>query len=115
MNKLKLLKLAGVVAMREKAADGSISERAKSFSRLLIDTVTRKYTPRTRNIVIGSAIIAYVLSPIDLIPGFILDDAAIVLIAIKYFSKEIDRYLEWEKRQNEKAEVVYTDAEIIDE
>lgn len=115
MNKLKLMKLAGVVAMQAKSADGSIGEKAKAFSRLVIDTVTGKYKPRTRNLLIGSAVIAYVLSPIDLIPMFILDDAAIVLIAMKYFSREIDRYLAWEKRQQEKAEVVYTDAEIVDE
>lgn len=115
MNKLKLMKLAGVVAMQAKSADGSIGEKAKAFSRLVIDTVTGKYKPRTRNLLIGSAVIAYVLSPIDLVPMFILDDAAIVLIAMKYFSREIDRYLAWEKRQQEKAEVVYTDAEIVDE
>jgi len=115
MNKLKLIKLAGVVALHTKSADGSIGNKAKAFSRLLIDTVTRKYTPRKRNILIGSAIIAYVLSPIDLIPGFLLDDAAIVLIAMKYFSREIDRYLAWEKQQKEKSEVVFTEAEIVNE
>lgn len=114
MNKLKLMKLAGVVALHTKSADGSVGEKAKAFSRLLIDTVTGKYKPRTRNILIGSAIIAYVLSPIDLIPMFILDDAAIVLIALKYFSREIDRYLAWEKVQKQ-AKVDYNDAEIIDE
>lgn len=115
MNKLKILKLAGVVALQTKSADGSIGEKAKAFSRLLIDTVTGKYKPRRRNILIGSAIIAYVISPIDLIPGFLLDDAAIVLIAMKYFSREIDRYLAWEKQRKEKEEILYTDAEIIDE
>lgn len=115
MNKLKIIKLAGVVALHTKSANGSIGEKAKAFSRLIIDTVTRKYKPRRRNILIGSAIIAYVISPIDLIPGFLLDDAAIVLIAMKYFSREIDRYLAWEKQQKEKQEIVYTDAEIVDE
>lgn len=115
MNKLKLMKLAGVVAMQAKSADGSIGDKAKAFSRLMIDTVTGKYRPRTRNLLIGTAVIAYVLSPIDIIPMFILDDAAIVLIAMKYFSREIDRYLAWEKLRKEQAAVVYTDAEIIDE
>lgn len=114
MNKLKLMKLAGVVAMQAKSADGSIGDKAKAFSRLMIDTVTGKYRPRTRNLLIGTAVIAYVLSPIDIIPMFILDDAAIVLIAMKYFSREIDRYLAWEKLRKEQAAVVYTDAEIID-
>ena len=85
------------------------------LSAKMIDTVTGKYKPRTRNILIGSAIVLYVLSPIDLIPGFLLDDAAIVLIAMKYFSREIDRYLAWEKQQKEKKEIIYTDAEIVDE
>lgn len=114
MNKLKLMKLAGVVAMQAKSADGSIGDKAKAFTRLIKNTVSGKYKPRTRNLLIGTAVIAYVLSPIDIIPMFILDDAAIVLIAMKYFSREIDRYLAWEKQRREQAAVVYTDAEIID-
>lgn len=114
MNKLKLMKLAGVVAMQAKSADGSIGDKAKAFTRLIKNTVSGKYKPRTRNLIIGTAVIAYVLSPIDIIPMFILDDAAIVLIAMKYFSREIDRYLAWEKRLKESTQVVYTDAEIID-
>lgn len=113
MNKLKLFKLAGIIGLQAKTSEMSASENAKAFARMMIDTVSGKYKPKKRNLLIGSAVIAYVLSPIDLIPGFILDDAAIVLFALKYFSRELDNYLEWEKKQ--KFKTVVTDAEIIDE
>jgi uncharacterized membrane protein YkvA (DUF1232 family) len=113
MNKLKLFKLAGIIGLQAKTSEMSASENAKAFARMMIDTVSGKYKPKKINLLIGSVVIAYVLSPIDLIPGFILDDAAIVLFALKYFSRELDNYLEWEK--NQKFKTVVTDAEIIDE
>jgi len=113
MNKLKLFKLAGIVGVQAKTSERSATENAKAFARMIIDTVSGKYKPRKRNIIIGSAVIAYVLSPIDLIPGFLLDDAAIVMFALKYFSRELDRYLEWEKHQ--KIKTLITDAEITNE
>jgi len=113
MNKLKLFKLAGIIGLQAKTSEMSAADNAKAFARMMIDTVSGKYKPRKRNLLIGSAVIAYVLSPIDLIPGFILDDAAIILFALKYFGREIENYLEWEKKQ--KFKTVITDAEIIDE
>lgn len=113
MNKSKLFKLAGIIGLQAKTSDMSATENAKAFARMMIDTVSGKYKPRKRNLLIGSAVIAYVLSPLDLIPGFILDDAAIILFALKYFGREIDNYLEWEKKQ--KFKTIITDAEIIDE
>lgn len=113
MNKLKLFKLAGIIGLQMKTSEISATDNAKAFARMMIDTVSGKYKPKKRNLLIGSVVIAYVLSPIDLIPGFILDDAAIVLFALKYFGREMDNYLEWEKKQ--KFKTIVTDAEIINE
>lgn len=112
MNKLKLFKLAGTVAMAAKSDEGNFMDKGKAFIRLVKDTVSGRYKPRKRNFLFGTAVIAYVLSPIDIIPMFILDDAAIVFIALKFFTKEIDRYLDWEKTQ--KYQTVVTDAELIE-
>lgn len=113
MNKIKILKLAGAVGANAKTSDRSILDSAKAFVRMLIDTVAGKYKPKKRNLVIGSLVIAYVLSPIDLIPAFLLDDVAIVFIALKYFRREIDNYLAWENTRRYKT--VITDAEIVHE
>lgn len=113
MNKLKLFKLAGIIGLQAKTSNMSATENAKAFARMVIDTVAGKYKPRKRNLLIGSAVIAYVLSPIDLIPGFLLDDAAIVMFALKYFGREIDNYLAWEKTQ--KFKTLVTDADILNE
>ncbi len=113
MNKLKLFKLAGIIGLQAKTSEMSAADNAKAFARMVIDTVSGKYKPKKRNLLIGSAVIAYVLSPIDLIPGFILDDAAIVMFALKYFGREIDNYLAWEK--NQRFKTIVTDVEIINE
>lgn len=113
MNKLKLFKLASIIGLQAKTSEMSATDNAKAFARMMIDTVSGKYKPKKRNLLIGSAVIAYVLSPIDLIPGFFLDDAAIVMFALKYFGREINNYLEWEKGQ--KFKTLITDAEILDE
>ena len=113
MNKLKLAKLAGIIGLQAKTSKMSAIESAKAFARMMIDTISGKYKPKKRNLLIGTAVIAYVLSPIDLIPGFLLDDVAIVMFALKYFSREIDNYLAWEKAQ--KVKTLITDAQTIDE
>lgn len=113
MNKIKLFKLAGTVALAAKNQDGTYMEKLKAFMRMIKDTVSGRYKPKKRNLLMGLAVIAYVVSPIDIIPAVILDDAAIVIIAIKFFTKEIERYLDWEK--NQKYKTVITDAEIIED
>lgn len=45
----------------------------------------------------------YLINPVDIIPDFIpfigqLDDAAVVVIALKLVKKELDRYVEWKAR-----------------
>ena len=102
MNKVKLFKLAGIIGLQAKTSEMSATDNAKAFARMVIDTVSGKYKPKKRNILIGSAVIAYVL-----------DDAAIVMFALKYFGREIDNYLAWEK--NQRFKTIVTDAEIINE
>ena len=53
---------------------------------------------------IGFAV-AYLISPIDVIPDFIpiigfVDDAAVFALVISAFQSEIDDYKEWKKNQN---------------
>ena len=113
MNKLKLFKLAGIIGLQAKTSEMSVTDSAKAFARMMIDTVSGKYKPKKRNLLIGTAVIVYVLSPIDIIPGVILDEAAFVMFALKYFGREIDNYLNWERSQ--KFKTIVTDAEILDE
>lgn len=112
MNKLKLFKLAGTVAMAAKNEDGSFIDRSKAFIRMIKDTVAGRYKPKKRNMLMGAAVVAYVLSPIDLIPAVILDDAAIVFIALKFFNREIERYLDWER--NSKYKTIVTDVKDVE-
>lgn len=113
MKTSKIIGLAGTAASASKNSDLSVIAALKAFFRMIIKTVRGKYSPRLINLLIGSAVILYVISPLDLIPGIIIDDAAIVFFALKYFRKELNRFLEWEKQQ--KSKPVYTDALIIND
>ncbi|MFA7447167.1 MAG: hypothetical protein WCY77_01885 [Weeksellaceae bacterium] len=113
MKTTKLLRVAGVIGQQANTAELSSLEAIKAFVRLVIDWITGKYSPKKRNLLIGTLVIIYVISPLDLLPGIILDDAIIVLFALKYFKKEITKYVNWEKSRKFNFEV--SDAEIIRE
>jgi uncharacterized membrane protein YkvA (DUF1232 family) len=56
-----------------------------------------------RSIVIFLAALAYIVSPIDLIPDYILglgqiDDAAILGLSLFFLEKELMKYSEWRNR-----------------
>lgn len=113
MNKSKFFKLANEVGTQTNTSDGSFWERVKAFFRMIMDIISGNYKPNKKNLLIGIGVLIYVISPIDIIPAFILDDAAIVLLSLKYFKKEIENYLVWEK--SKKFKTIITDAEIINE
>ena len=55
---------------------------------------------------IGFAV-AYLVSPIDIVPDFIpilgfVDDAAVFALTLAAFQSEIDKYKEWKEQQNKK-------------
>ncbi|EWT03200.1 hypothetical protein N865_01985 [Intrasporangium oryzae NRRL B-24470] len=84
----------------------SLSERAQSVPRLVRATRTGTYagTSLRRLGLIGAAL-AYVASPIDLLPEAVLpilgavDDAVVLSWAIRAFLEETDRFLAWETGQ----------------
>lgn len=61
----------------------------------------------------------YVISPIDLIPDFIfpvvgvMDDLAILSLAIPKLIKEVDKFLLWEAEQQLSKDTKVIDAEIV--
>ncbi|WP_256218386.1 YkvA family protein [Bacillus sp. MUM 116] len=63
----------------------------------------RNISKNTMATVIGA--ILYFVSPIDMIPDFIIglgfvDDAAVISFAVKKISGELNEYDKWKKRQN---------------
>jgi uncharacterized membrane protein YkvA (DUF1232 family) len=113
LKKSKLIGLAGAAASAAKNPDMSFIAALKAFVRMMISAFRGRYSPKTINLLIGTAVILYVISPLDFIPGIILDDAAIVFFAMKYFRKELNRFLEWEKAQ--KMKPIITEATIVND
>jgi uncharacterized membrane protein YkvA (DUF1232 family) len=113
LKRTKLIGLAGIAAAKSKNADLSLIQSLKVFVRMIINTLRGKYSPKTINLLIGTIVLMYVISPLDFIPGIIFDDAAIVFFALKYFQKELKRFLEWEKAQ--KIKPIETTARIVND
>ncbi len=78
-----------------------------------------EYPVKSINIILPLVGLLYVLSPIDVIPDFIivagvLDDLAVLSLAIPKLIREVDKFLLWEaerKYGTEHAKII--DAEII--
>lgn len=113
MNTTKFIKVAGMVGQQAQTEDLSTLDFFKAFFRMMMDWISGRYSPKKRNILIGTLVLIYVISPLDFLPGIILDDAVVVLFALKYFKKEIANYLIWEKSR--KLATDFTDAEIVDD
>lgn len=69
----------------------------KTLGQMLKARINGSYTFSTRTVVYVIAGLLYFISPIDLIPDFIvglgfLDDAAVLALVVKRIKKEIDKY-----------------------
>ncbi|WP_312075507.1 DUF1232 domain-containing protein [Chryseobacterium sp.] len=78
------------------------------------------YPMRFIDIILPALGILYVVSPLDLIPDFIfpvvgvMDDLAILSLAIPKLIKEVDKFLLWEAEQKMGGDTKIIDAEIIE-
>ena len=79
-----------------------------------------EYKMDTKSVLIPSIAIIYILSPIDLIPDFLLgfgaiDDILILTIAIPFIVKEVNKFLIWEEEQKlKKNSTKDIDAKIVE-
>lgn len=76
------------------------------------------YPVKSINLILPLIGLLYVLSPIDVIPDFIivagvLDDLAVLSLAIPKLMREVDKFLVWEAEQKYSTEGKIIDAEII--
>ncbi|CAM3229748.1 YkvA family protein [Empedobacter stercoris] len=116
MKKSKFFKVASGAAMAAQN-DKSFIEKVKAFFAMLSDFRKGNYKPDMKNIVLGLLATLYIISPIDFIPEALLgpfgliDDLGILLFGMKYFNKEVLKYLSWKSTQQVYADV--EDAEIV--
>jgi len=84
----------------------SVMAKVPALLRMFKAAVQGKYRPGTKNLLIFILLVAYILSPIDLIPDFligigILDDVTIAFFALSKLFKEVDKFTAWEADQNQ--------------
>ena len=78
------------------------------------------YKMDVKSILIPSIAIIYILSPLDIIPDWLLgigsiDDFAILALTLPFIMKELDKFIAWENEQKIKvSENKVIDAEIIE-
>ena len=89
-------------ARTHRSAFGDNYGHLRALFRMLRDTARGRYRPATMTVVSAVAVILYILSPIDLIPDFLLgigllDDAAFFMWMLGKIRGELDRFVEWEQ------------------
>jgi len=82
----------------------SIAQRLAALPRMLMATARGRYDGGLR-VAMMAAATAYVISPIDVIPDFILvlglaDDAVMITWLAGSVLAETERFLEWEKQRD---------------
>ena len=90
------------LAGAHRAAFGGEYGHLRALFRMVAAAARGRYRPATSTLLSAVAVILYILSPIDLIPDFILgigflDDAASFMWMLKKVGKELDRFVEWER------------------
>ncbi|WP_323101595.1 YkvA family protein [Intrasporangium sp. YIM S08009] len=101
------IKLAATVASVVRAATRpgapGVGERVQAVPRLVRATLDHAYTGTSlRRLGLVAAAVAYVASPIDLVPEAILpvigavDDAVVLTWVVRAFFEETDRFIAWE-------------------
>ncbi|PQL94101.1 YkvA family protein [Apibacter adventoris] len=85
--------------------DKSFLTKIPQLFKMLRQSLQGKYKPGRNNIFIFSFLMLYLLSPIDLIPDFIigigfLDDITIAFFALNKLFREVDKFTEWQKKKD---------------
>lgn len=85
--------------------DKSFLTKIPQLFKMLRQSLQGKYKPGRKNIFIFSFLMLYLLSPIDLIPDFIigigfLDDITIAFFALNKLFREVDKFTEWQKKKD---------------
>ncbi|CVK16531.1 Uncharacterized membrane protein YkvA, DUF1232 family [Apibacter mensalis] len=97
---MKAKHLLGIVSKNK-----SFISKIPVLFRMLMASLKGQYKPGIKNLFIFTFLIVYILSPLDLIPDFLvgigfLDDLTIAFFAISKLMKEVDKFLEWEKQNH---------------
>lgn len=97
---MKVKHLVGAVSK-----DKSFISKIPVLFRMFRASLNGQYKPGIKNLFIFTFLIIYVLSPIDLIPDFLvgigfLDDLTIAFFAFSKLFKEVDKYVAWEKQKH---------------
>ena len=103
-NRLKLIAtVASVVRATTKPGAPSLVSRMQAVPRLVRATLSGRYLGTTRGrLGLLAGAVAYIVSPVDLVPEAVLpvlgtvDDAFVISWAIKTLVEETDRFLAWE-------------------
>lgn len=83
--------------------------------RMVKAIMKKQYKPKTKNILVPALVVAYIISPIDILPDWIpvigaLDDIVLIALTMPMLMEELHAYSEWEERQRN---IKTIDAEVV--
>ncbi|PGS53421.1 YkvA family protein [Bacillus sp. AFS041924] len=106
----QLLKKAAKLAPTKKGALGEAWEKVNLFIDLFKAYINGSYRDiSTKSILTVIGALIYFVSPIDVVPDFIvglgfLDDATILAYTFKQINKDVEKYKIWKEKNNGKAD-----------
>jgi uncharacterized membrane protein YkvA (DUF1232 family) len=93
---------AARLAKTHRDAFGEDYGHLRALLRMLTAFARGAYKPAAMTVVSAAAVVLYIVSPLDLIPDFLLglgwlDDAAFFAWALGKLGGELDRFVQWER------------------
>ncbi|WP_304343256.1 YkvA family protein [Chryseobacterium koreense] len=112
------MKLSKIQLAKEAFKHKGLVQKLPVILRMIKSTMKKNgYKPEIKNVILPGLMLLYVFSPIDLIPEWIpvigvLDDLAVLALAIPMLTSEAERFVAWEAKKRQDNKII--EAEIVD-
>lgn len=111
------MKVSKIQLAKEAFKHKGFIQKLPVIARMIKSTMGKSgYKPEFKNVILPGLMLLYVFSPIDLIPEWIpvigvLDDLAILALALPMLTSEAERFVAWEASKKQDANIA--EAEIV--
>ena len=111
------MKLSKIQLAKEAFKHKGFIQKLPVIARMIKSVMSKSgYKPEVKNIILPGLVLLYLISPIDIIPEWIpvigvLDDLALLALAIPMLTSEAERFVAWEASNKPDSKIV--EAEIV--
>lgn len=109
------MKISKLQLLKEGIKHRSLISKIPSIFRMFRLWIKGQYKADFKEMILPLLGVAYIISPIDIIPGFLapfigaLDDLAVLSIILPKLTKNVDDFLFWEANKNTEIKTIETE------